>query len=46
MDSPKREKERMSLIPGILTIVCSTGKVTSCSTSCAANVGDTVMTIT
>ena len=30
----------------MLTIVCSTGNVTSCSTSCAAKVGDMVITIT
>ncbi len=46
MESPKREKERISLMPGILTIVCSTGNVTNCSTSCAAKVGDMVITIT
>src|SRR5215212_1987470 len=45
-DNPKRENERMSSMFGMLAIVCSTGNVISRSTSWAANVGVTVITIT
>ena len=40
--NPKRLKERISSISGIVAIVCSTGKVTKRSISSAPDDGDVV----
>jgi len=45
-DRPKREKERISSIFGMVAIVISMGNVIKRSTSCAASVGDDVITCT
>jgi hypothetical protein len=45
-DNPKREKERISMIPGTLAVACSMGNVMRRSTSGAAKEGDTVITCT
>ena len=45
-ESPKREKLRISLVPEILLLACSIGKVTNLSISVAPNEGAMVITCT
>ena len=45
-DNPKRENDRCSIIPGILIVVCSIGKVISLSISAAPKDGEGVITKT